>query len=165
PWGKGRCSIPTLQQALQPSLLASVGNVCPQSCFPAGVASSVHAFRIVEDVRLRAEADSGGSWEDPVAQLAAQSAGGLRQILSLPGRCFQGVGNTFPAPHVCLDTDSCGAGLWASWAPQVFFPTASHLYEKVTFSTPHRKYCLERGFWRILWRFLPSAKGLGASKA
>lgn len=167
PWGKGRCTIPTLQLALQPPPLAPVGSICPQSCFPAGVASSVHAFRIIEDVRLRAEADSGaalggrdrdwrqeGSWEDPVAQLAAQSAGGLHQILRLPGRCFQGVGNSFPAPHMCPDRDSCGAGLWASWAPQVVFPTLSHLYEKVIFSTPHRIYCLERGVWRILWRFL-----------
>lgn len=164
-WGEGTCTIPTLQQALQPRLLAHGGGICPQSCFPARAASSMNTFHIVEDKQTQeqpwgAETGTGGrraAGEDPLAQPAPQSSGGLCQSIDSPGRCFQGVGNTFPALHMRPDRDSPGAGLCASWVPQVFFPTVSHLYEKVIFSTPHRKYCLERGFWSIRWRFLPSA--------
>lgn len=87
PWGEGKCTIPTFQQALLPLLLSHGGGICPQSHSPDREAGSMHTFQITEDTGLCADMDSGAvqmsrngnwrqedTWEGPLAQLALQSS-------------------------------------------------------------------------------------------
>lgn len=153
--GRRQMHHPTSQQALQPLLLAHRGGICPQSHFPTRAASSMHIFCMAEDTELCAEvgseaapgAETGAgsrrvAGKDPLAKLAMQNSGGLRQSFNSAQQMFFSMLET--RSQLYPERDYPGTGLCASWAPQVFFRTISHLYAKVIFSTPHNKYCLEK---------------------